>query len=259
MPSAILPLWFVAWEHAEGGCVFVFLSYYALKRPLTVEHIWNELDFLLVNLPPVVYARSFGRRRRCRHHRFLSIFNHSHLAALKMIYAPISLNYTLSVVFTYKYSHNSFSGWVSWARFCVQCTCYAHLNILHEIYIHFNMYFKCYCCYYYNFNFINCVFCSSVLCCFFISSIVCFYCVAIRERENVCVSLLPSSKTEKKPCICVHILRFLVCGKEILLFLCVVVEYISLRVRELFIAFVANARARSPFSLSLSLLVYHVC
>lgn len=142
---------------------------------LTVTYIQNELYFLLVNffLCCVCTSASVHVPSRCSFlysraavrvisslslsllFLFIFIFNHSHLAALKMIYAPISLNYTLSVVFTYKYSHNSSSGWAQNERTSKYST--------RNIYIHFNMHFECYCCYY-NFNFINCVV-FAVLCC----------------------------------------------------------------------------------------------
>lgn len=158
----------------------------------------NELDFLLVKLP-CFNTRSFFCARCCccllDSFLFISIFNHSHLAAWKMIYTPISVNYTLSVpIFhIHKYSHNSFQ-WLAEPKIVSLFLFLSSSLTTHESkyyntkYIHFNMYFECYCCYYYNFNFINCVWCMYLPSFFFLWS-YCF-CSCCCWSYCVCVAVL---------------------------------------------------------------------
>lgn len=189
---------------------------------------------------PCFNTRSFFCGRCCccllASFLFISIFNHSHLAAWKMIYTPISVNYTLSVpIFhIHKYSHNSFQ-WLAEPKIVSLFLFLSSSLTTHESkyyntkYIHFNMYFECYCCYYYNFNFINCVWCM-YLPSFFFSGLTVFAPAAAEAIVCVCVWLFHTYFSPLwwlSASLCVHISRFLVCGKEILLFLCVVVEYIS--------------------------------
>lgn len=114
-------------------------------------------------------------------------------------------------------SHNSFSGWVP-------RLCYAHLYILHWKYIHFNMLFQMLLLLLLQLQLYK--LCSALF--FFCFSAVRFNCGWVEA------SFSPHLWCSVCVCICVHILRFLVCGKEILLFLCVVVEYILLRVRIIY-------------------------
>lgn len=123
---------------------------------------------------------------------FISIFNHSHLAAWKMIYTPISVNYTLSVpIFhIHKYSHNSFQ-WLAEPKIVSLFLFLSSSLTTHESkyyntkYIHFNMYFECYCCYYYNFNFINCVWCMYLPS--FFSLVLLFLLLLLLKLLCVCV------------------------------------------------------------------------
>lgn len=88
-----------------------------------------------------------------------SIFNHCHLAVSWMIYTPISVNYTLSGCVFHIYTNIRiihFGGWLQ--RLCQKKISFVlfltpntiiYTYIPTRKYIHFNMYFECYCCYYY--------------------------------------------------------------------------------------------------------------
>lgn len=198
------------------------------------------------------------------------IFNHSHLAALKMIYTPISVNYTVLARFhMYIYCHTYItniriihSQWLAWLglaewepnrlsiSFILSTSfsffpSHAHTHTSSKLpntkYIHFNICIsKCYCCYYYNFNFINCcsVFAYDFFGCSVLVSIAVVVVIVVAAAAVVMFPLywffvlsLPfwwfslrihrAHSERASEWVYVHILRFSVCGKEILLFLCV--------------------------------------
>lgn len=120
----------------------------------------------------------------------------------------------------------------------------AHLNILHEIYIHFNMYFECYCCYYYNFNFINC----AVLVFFFVRSFFLSVSLWLVFLYFYCdCGSSPLWRGNSQPCMCPYFTISRVRKRDFLLFLCVVVECSLLRVNIIYYRTCSNVACVCSF------------